>query len=363
MSTIRKQLAITMPPPKKPKVGRTSLEQFLSDDERVNSMGVAHLQMDSEGHSPTESVEEGSDNEVFDPATKGQIGVGGSFHISQNEGNQESLFQKLFRKSQSVDEQKVPGSPEQLVPSPPTPEGNKVGAFKSYQEHLRLQIEKRRELEIKSECISPRQEKPNNFNSVENEGMFEPSSPPRPKLSPDQGRLIDTLVASALASSAAQSIIYGGRPSQNAIATLANVAQREHISYSTCATRQYETVPHDLSKKTDINGKLGHRLFEKFSNTTDTERLQHAYREWALRQNKDFTFERNKQYLDSHRRIVGLLSERGIEGHRDERTPAHVVEKENVIQAVPARYPNGYFNHVGLNGVVGGYPRYEHQQR
>ncbi|XP_045161542.2 estrogen receptor-like isoform X2 [Mercenaria mercenaria] len=343
-----------MPPPKKPKVGRTSLEQFLSEDERQN----VRFHMDSEGHSPTESVEEGSDGEVFVPAN-GQLNSGEQFKSTSKDESPETLFQKLFRKT-SLDEQKVPGSPEQDAPSPPEG-GVRVGAFTAYQEHLRLQLEKRREIGVKNECVSPRQEKTETYDRVENEGAFEPSSAPRPKLSHDQGRLIDTLVASALASSAAQSIIYGCRSSQKAIASMANLSQGQNNSFSTCTARVYEAEPHDLSKKSEMTGKLlNHRLFEQFSNTRDTERLKNAYREWALRQNKELTFERSQHYLDTHRRIVGLLSENGVEAQRE--TTAHC-EKENIVQAVPARYPNGFFNHTTLNGAAGGYPRFEHQQR
>jgi hypothetical protein len=346
-----------MPPPKKPKVGRTSLEQFLSEDERLNAKDTSRFQMDSEGHSPTESIEEGSDGEVFVP-NNGHVSSEEHFKSAAKEG-QESLFQKLFRKT-SLDEQKVPGSPEQDTISA-REAGVKVGAFTAYQDHLRLQLEKRRETGIKSECISPRQENHEMYDRVENEGSFEPSSPPRPKITHDQGRLIDTLVASALASSAAQSIIYGGKSSQKAIASMASLAQGQKNSFSTCATQAYETEPHDLSKKAEMTGKLlNHRLFEQFSNTRDTERLQNAYREWALRQNKELTFERSQHYLDTHRRIVGLLSESGVDGQRI--TPPHC-EKENIVQAVPARYPNSFINRAGLNGVASGYQRFEQQQR
>ena len=344
-----------MPPPKKPKVGRTSLEQFLSEDERLNVKENGHFHIDSDGHSPTASIEEGSDGEVFVP-THGNLSPEENFKTSSKEDCQESLFQKLFRKT-SLDEQKVPGSPEQEAPSP-SEVGVRVGAFTAYQEHLRLQLEKRKDIAIKSECVSPRQEKSEKYTRVENESAFEPSSPPHPKLTHDQGRLIDTLVASALASSAAQSIIYGGRSSQKAIASMASLTQGQNNSFSTCTSQAFETEPRDLSKKAEVTGKLlNHKLFEQFSNTRDTERLQNAYREWALRQNKELTFERSQNYLDTHRRIVGLLSESGVEGQA-----AHC-EKENIVQAVPARYPNGFFNHTALSGVAGGYPRFEHQQR
>lgn len=346
-----------MPPPKKPKVGRTSLEQFLTEDERNTSNISGRNHMDSEGHSPTESVEDGSDTEVFMPPN-GHIISEENIKGTSNGVNKESLFEKLFRKSSSVDEQKVPGSPEQESPSPPIG-GLKVGAFTNYQEHLRQQLESRRDLMIKSECVSPRQEKFESHEQAEKEGRFEPSSPPRPKFTNDQGRLIDTLVASALASSAAQSIIYGGRPSQNVSASMTSLSHVQNNSYSTCTIRDYETEPHDLSKKAEMRGKLlNHKLYEQFSNTCDTERLQKAYREWALRQNKDLTFERSQHYLDTHRQIVGLLSETAVDYQREIHS-----EKENIVQTVPARYPNGFFGHAGLNGVTSGFQRYERQQR
>ncbi|KAL4237268.1 Estrogen receptor [Mactra antiquata] len=347
-----------MPPPKKPKVGRTSLEQFLSEDERVNVLHFGREEHSSDGNSPTASVEDGSDGEVFVKSEDSTLN--GTLKLSSSDGHQETLFQKLFRKSQSIDEQKVPGSPEQDTPSPtssPSADGDKIGAFKSYQEHIRLQLEQRQEMAVKAECVSPRQDKLEQFRQA-NGNAFEASSFPGSKISQEQGRLIETLVASALASSAAQSIIYGGRPSHGSVTAIASLTRGQNTALNGCNERSYDTEPHDLSKKQD-NGKfLSHRMYENFSNVTDKDRLQNVYREWALKHNKDYTFERSKHYLEARSRIVGLLSERSTEGQVDERS-ARILEKENIVHPVPTRYSNGFFSHVGVNGMLNGYQRFE----
>lgn len=361
----------TMPPPKKPKVGRTSLEQFLSEEERGSGPVSSRISRDSEGNSPAGSLEEGSDGEVFVPVKDSDKTSDENVQTEKTSEDRSHIFHKLLMKSHSVDEQKVPGSPDQDMvsptSSPPVENGEKLGAFRKYQDHIRMQLEKRRQLEVKLECVSPKQgEVDENFNRESTESRresFESSSAPHQRLTTEQGRLIDTLVASALASSAAKSIIYGGKTSQDSRAT--SYQHGQNISFSTCSMKNFDSEPHDLSKKSDLSGKhFGHRLYENLSNTSDQGRLASAYREWAaLRQSKEIAIERSKQYLESHRRIVGLLSERADDAARDDRANSHITEKENIVQAVPARYPNGLFNPVGMNGMLGTYQRYDPHTR
>ena len=360
----------TMPPPKKPKVGRTSFEQFLSEAERGGNSVSARISRDSEGNSPAGSLEDGSDGEVFVPVKDSDKTSEDSLQTEKTGEDRSHIFHKLLMKSHSVDEQKVPGSPEQeiLSPttlSPPVEDGEKMGAFRKYQDHIRLQIEKRRHSEVKLECVSPKVsegEEPCN-REIERRRDSESSVTPQQRLTSEQGRLIDTLVASALASSAAQSIIYGGKGHPHEPRTSMSTFQHgQNLSFSTCSMKSYETEPHDLSKKSEAGKHFGHRLYENLSNTSDQGRLASAYREWAaLRQSKEIAIERSKQYLESHRRIVGLLSERTDDGSRDDRVNNHITEKENIVQAVPARYPNGLFN--PMSGMIGNYQRYDAHTR
>lgn len=359
-----------MPPPKKPKVGRTSLEQFLSEEERGGNSVSTRISRDSEGNSPAGSLEDGSDGEVFVPVKDSdKASTDDNTPPEKTTEDRSHIFHKLLMKSHSVDEQKVPGSPEQeiLSPtlSPPVENGEKMGAFRKYQDHIRLQLEKRRQLEVKLECVSPKQSEGDEHFNKDIEGRresFESSTAPKQRLSTEQGRLIDTLVASALASSAAQSIIYGGKgPSQDSRSSISTFQHGQNLSFSTCTMKNYDSEPHDLSKKSESGKHFGHRLYENLSNTSDQGRLASAYREWAaLRQTKEIAIERSKQYLESHRRIVGLLSERTDDGCRDNN---HITEKENIVQAVPARYPNGLFNPVSMNGMLGNYQRFEAHAR
>jgi len=350
-----------MPPPKKPKVGRTSLEQFLSEEERHRGdPGVHRDTRDSEGNSPAATIDEGSDGEVFSAPSDSEKDDS-SRHNSVSE-DRKTLFHKLLLKSRSIDEQKVPGSPDENVPSPtasPPAETAKTGAFRKYQDHLRMELDAHRQFQVKLECMAPTEnggDKELNGNAVYNRDLVCESSPaPQPKLTTDQGRLIDTLVASALATSAAHSIIYGGRP---AYTSNVNTYQSgQNLSFSTCSMKTFENEPHDLTKKPDTNKFFGHRFYDGLK-AGDQGRLASVYREWALRQSTGSAFERSKQYLDSHRRIVGLLSERSEDTTPDDRTP----DKENVVQNVPARYPNGVFNPASINRVFGGY-RYDAHQR
>lgn len=344
----------------------------MSEEERGNALSV-RVSRDSEGNSPAGSLEEGSDGEVFVPLKDSEKSTEENIPTEKTTEDRSHIFHKLLMKSHSVDEQKVPGSPDQDIvsptSSPPVENGEKMGAFRKYQDHIRLQLEKRRQLEVKLECVSPKHgEMDENFNRTATEtrsDSFESSSAPQQRLTTEQGRLIDTLVASALASSAAQSIIYGGKTSQDTRTSMGSLQHGQNLSFSTCAVKSYDSEPHDLSKKSDVSGKhFGHRLYENLNNTTDQGRLASAYREWAtLRQNKEIALERSKQYLESHRRIVGLLSERTDDAARTDRANNHVTEKENIVQAVPARYPNGLFNPVSMNSMLGNYGRYDAHTR
>ena len=384
-----------MPPPKKPKMGRTSLEQFLSEEERGQVVHMRDLR-DSEGQSPTGSLDtEGSDGEVFTSnleliqRSKSAPSDGVHEKVSQT-----LVFQKIFRKSHSVDEQKVPGSPnESLVTESSTPTDSIDNSecypgFRKYQRENdpdRLVINEDAKSPRQSPARSPRQslvdgvERPNEVHDLErsdvvhdleraNEirerlGMQLPTSnADHVKLTKEQDRLLETLVASALASSVAQTIIHSRGPPATYSGTMPHLMYGHRGTFASPNMNGFDSEPHDLSKRTEVNHHnklLDHRQYDNLHNTSDRKMFHTPFRDWGAHDPRAVTVERNKHYLDAHKRIAGLLCERdaGSERARDT-TPVQILEKENIL------HRNGYFPHLGIHArLPGDLTRFEHRQR
>ena len=375
-----------MPPPKKPKCGRTSLEQFLTEEERIDQQSCSNRERDektlrvlsnrdSEGNSPMGSVDmECSDGEVFDNSKQPRVRADSD---NKSGDEQESLFKRLFRKAHSVDEQKVPGSPEQDVPSPTsspllTSDKDRISAFKlKYEEHVKY-MNGKREYDNSDFFHSSRQSPQKQTydkqgKCFKNRDVFDYNlgkSTDTRQLSSEHSRLIDTLVASALASSAAQSIIYSSHAvnAKDVPALSSSTSSTGYRVSSDMKPGYSDLEPHDLSKRTAMNNNLlVPRFFNNLNNASDKRHV--TYHEWASRSLPEVTLDRNKHYLDSHRHIVGLLSEREEEmSPRCEKSPTQVMEKENIVQNIPARYPNGLYHPSSLN-ILGNYSRFDQRQR
>ena len=387
-----------MPPPKKPKMGRTSLEQFLSEEERGQVMNIRDLR-DSEGQSPTGSLDmEGSDGEVF---TSNMELIKRS-KSAPNEGVHEGLapdfvFQKVYRKSHSVDEQKVPGSPNDSVAtetSTPTDSIDNGECYPGFRKYRRDDDPDR--LVINEDAGSPRQspdrsprhnpvddvERPHEVHDVErpdiahdmeraNEirerlGMPMPTSN-GVKLTKEQDRLLETLVASALASSVAQTIIHSRGPPATYSGTMPHLMYGHAGAFASPNMNGFDSEPHDLSKRSEShhNKLLDHRQYDNIHNTSERKRFHQPFRDWGAHDPRAITVERSKHYLDAHKRIAGLLCERdaGSERGRDT-TPVQILEKENILHGVPGQHLNGYFPHLGLHArLPGELTRFEHRQR
>lgn len=362
-----------MPPPKKPKSGRTSFEQFLTDEERSQSVNIRDLR-DSEGHSPVGSIDtEGSDGEVF-TTTNVEIIQRSKSAPSDSEP---ILLQKLFRKSHSVDEQKVPGSPNDSISTQnSTPTESVVDnddcypGFRKYRREDKVESDESR---LHDDDVGPQYHSPihdvERVNGVtERVDILSPASnSERVKLTKEQDRLLDTLVASALASSVAQTIIHARGPPATYSGTMPNFMYGQRMTFTNSVINSLDTEPHDLSKRTESNHHklLDHRLYDNLHNMGDRKKFHQPYRDWSAHNARAVTVERSKHYLDTHKRVAGLLCERdaGSERGRDT-TPMQILEKENILHSVPTQHLNGYFSHMGIQGrLPGELARFEHRQR
>ena len=386
-----------MPPPKKPKMGRTSLEQFLTDEERGQVVNIRDLR-DSEGQSPTGSLDmEGSDGEVF--TTNMDLIQRSKSAPSEGcpEGRSQTIvFQKLFRKSHSVDEQKVPGSPNDSLStetSTPTDSIDNSECYPGFRKYRRenAQMDSADRPAINEDVRSPQQspvhdvERPNEVHDLErsdvahelqraNElherlGMPLPTSnADHVKLTKEQDRLLETLVASALASSVAQSIIHSRGSPATYTGTMPHLMYGNRVTYTTPNMNGFDSEPHDLSKRTEANHQnklLDHRQYDNLHNMSDRKKFHQPFRDWGAHDPRAVTVERNKHYLDAHKRIAGLLCERDAGSQRGRNTtPMQILEKENILHSVPGQHLNGYFPHLGLHArLPGDLTRFEHRQR
>ena len=155
------------------------------------------------------------------------------------------------------------------------------------------------------------------------------------KLTKEQDRLLETLVASALASSVAQTIIHSRGPPATYSGTMPHVMYGHRMSFSTGSLKGFDSEPHDLSKRGDTNSHnklLDHRLYDNLHNMGDRKKFHQPYREWSVHDPRTVTVERSKHYLDAHKRVAGLLCERDAESDRGrdnrDNTPMQILEKE-----------------------------------
>ena len=362
-----------MPPPKKPKMGRTSLEQFLTDEERGQIVTTRDLR-DSEGHSPAGSIDmESSDGEVFTAPeetlqrSKSALGDG-----ETESRNRAILLKTFFRKSHSIDEQKVPASPDENLSTPnSTPDsvdnGDCFPGFAKYRDDADRKSPQHNE---KIECFrqSALSHESDSSSRVSDGGevSVNTSNSERVALTKEQDRLLDTLVASALASSVAQSIIHSRSVPTTYTGTMPNFMYGQR-AFTNSAVNGFDTEPHDLSKRTDTSHHtklLDHRLYENLHNMGDRKKFPQPYRDWGAHDARAITVERSKQYLDAHKRIAGLLSEMDETARGRDTTPMQILEKENILHSVSAQHVNGYFHHLGLHTRMSGdLARFEHRQR
>ena len=354
-----------MPPPKKPKSGRTSLEQFLTDEERGQVINPRDLR-DSEGHSPAGSLDlDGSDGEVF----SGYEEVVQRSKSVPNEGetghNPAILLKTFLRKSRSVDEQKVPGSPDERLStanSTPTELGG-GDCYPGFGKYLDETEETAKTGSDQTPHSDPRSSPPTDPLRVSDESK--PNSG-RAALTKEQDRLLDTLVASALASSVAQSIIHSRSAPNTYTGAMPNFMYGQRGF--TNSVNGFDSEPHDLSKRTETNHHtklLDHRLYDNLHNTGDRKKFHQPYRDWGTHDVRAVTVDRSKHYLESHKRIAGLLSEMDTDSERGrDTTPMQILEKENIINPVPVQHINGYFHPLGLHARMSGdLARFEHRQR
>ncbi|KAL3872831.1 hypothetical protein ACJMK2_036026 [Sinanodonta woodiana] len=304
-----------MPPPKKPKTGRTSWEQFLSEEElRRLSVGPQRL-------SPTDE----SENEEPRMHRKDESG-------DQLDGNRK-IIEKLIS-SANTEDQRVPGTSDGESPpnsaSPSELSGSSENSFdletnsKSHSPLSTSSLSAQGEISIKNNANSPPPASEDNETPIDKIVKRQVSSHMETALSTGD-RIFNTLVASSLASR----IPCSGITSEVTTVPpfMSHYMFRHPLTMGPIMMKEFDSEPHDLSKRPDAARVLPECM--------DRRESGDAYRDFSTGMQANRHLD-NKSFLDSHKHILGILSEKEhARPSQMDLQAMHILEKENILHSSP----------------------------
>ncbi|KAK3591620.1 hypothetical protein CHS0354_013804 [Potamilus streckersoni] len=333
-----------MPPPKKPKTGRTSWEQFLSEEElRRLSVGPQRL-------SPTDE----SENEEPQLRRKEEQGD----HLDSNR----KIIEKLIV-SANTEDQRVPGTSDGESPpnsaSPSELSASSENSFdletnsKSHSPLSTSPLSAQGEISIKNNTNSPPPASEDNETHRDKIVERQVSSHMETSLSTGD-RIFDTLVASSLASR----IPCSGMTSDvtSVPPFMSHYMFRHPLTLGPIMMKEFDSEPHDLSKRPEavhvlsgsMDGRQSGENFTDFSTSLRTSRHLD-----------------NKSFLDSHKHILGILSEKEhARPSQIDLQAMHILEKENILHPSPRLLTGLYPDVNGLTrSADSAFTRFQDAQR